>query len=183
MANRIVKIMGRAYAESGDASFVMTVDGQEVHNGIAASTITGSNNVVPGESTTEVELGSFEISETKEGIVPVVINVIAGNVVFVRLDANHTFLPGTYADLSPEGKAAEATIEKDNTSPEYVDFIPMPKDKHNVIINSEVLQVNDNFDGYRHVNIPENGTMTCDITLTASGIPPADRNTPMRWID
>lgn len=74
MANRTIRMIGQAYAESGDVSVVMTVGGTEVYNG----TVSDSTTVRSGQPTTENTLWTWELDENTTGDLAVSITVSGG---------------------------------------------------------------------------------------------------------
>lgn len=78
MANRTFKVYGQAYAESGDVSVAMTVNGTEVFNGAVSDSTTPR----VGQPTTENQLWTYELDENTTGNLSVSIAVTGGELCF-----------------------------------------------------------------------------------------------------
>jgi len=99
MATRTIKLMGKAYAASGNVSLVVNFNNSEVFNGEVTTTAGAS----PVKGQTGVELASWTVDTSVSGNIPLSIAVSGGVFHFQTLQGN-------YVGWEPQG------TEPDNAS-------------------------------------------------------------------
>ncbi|NDB64535.1 MAG: hypothetical protein EB168_02540 [Euryarchaeota archaeon] len=85
MANRTFRVYGQAYAESGDVSVVMSVNGTQVFSGNVSDSSTVRNGAAP---TTENHLWSWDLDEDTLGDLTVSITATGGELCIGPMDCN-----------------------------------------------------------------------------------------------
>jgi hypothetical protein len=90
MVQRIVKLMGRAYATGGAVTAQVSYNGAEVINtSVTTSTVTAIPTA-PELTDTAVELAIFETTTDTTGQIPVTITVTGGTMFFAHLWMNYS---------------------------------------------------------------------------------------------
>lgn len=109
MADRTIKLMGKAYAPSGSVSLVVNWNGTEVHNG----SVTTSTDTVPLKpaDTDMVELASWTFSTDNVGSFPLSIAVSGGTLHFQQLEGNYVGYSATLDEFGAE----VVTVQPDAT--------------------------------------------------------------------
>lgn len=94
MATRTIKLLGKAYAHSGNTSIVVNFNNTEVFNG----EVTTANIETPErtEAVDTAEVCSWTISTDDIGSFPLTISVSGGDFAFYNLQGNYTGYEATY---------------------------------------------------------------------------------------
>lgn len=108
MANRTMKLFGRAVATSGNVSLVVNFNNTEVHNGTVTTetvaSIPSMHNSLHTEDGDLVELLSFDIDSTTDGDIPVSIAVTGGSLFWGYFAANYCPQDGVWDGSSYDGE-------------------------------------------------------------------------------
>lgn len=85
MATRTIKLIGKAYATSGNVSLTVNFNNVQVHNG----TVTTTNGASPNTGQTGSELISWTVDTNTTGSIPLSIAVSGGTLHFTDLRGNY----------------------------------------------------------------------------------------------
>lgn len=114
MPNRTVKLMGRAYSQSGDmpgdgsVSLTVNFNGTQVYSG----TVPTVDSAVPTDrSAPAVALCTFEIDGAVEGDIPVSIAVANGTAFFSQLRMNYNAARVSWGPADGSGYAVPTLLE------------------------------------------------------------------------
>ena len=151
MADRTIKLMGKAYASSGSVSLVVNWNGAEVHNG----PVTTSTDTIPAQPAAGdmVELASWTISTDDTGSFPLSIAVSGGSLNFQQLNGNYS---GSESHLTTADNEVPGTLAGEkviNVQP--VDYY------------SDINHNNSASDGKNNVSIvnPDGDAQSRDVTI------------------
>ena len=91
MVQRIVKILGSAYATNGDVHVQATYNGVEILNGPVPTIVAEVVPLLrPSLPPPRIELGQFETTTDATGQIPITISVTGGTLFFTTLQMNYT---------------------------------------------------------------------------------------------
>lgn len=178
MADRTIKLMGKAYAPSGSVSLVVNWNNTEVHNGpVTTSTDTIPLKPVNGDM---VELASWTISTDDIGSFPLTIAVSGGSLHFQQLNGNYS---GYEAHLTTADNEVPGTLSGERV----IDVQPVDwygeinvnsadsDGKNNVVITnadgdapSRDVTVDGGGDGDWIYRIDDGATFSCDYAVDAA---------------
>ena len=168
MADRTIKLMGKAYASSGNVSLVVNWNGVEVHNG----PVTTSSDSIPLKpvDTDMAELASWTFSTDNIGNFPLTITVSGGSLHFQQLESNYVGYSATLDEFGAE----VITVQPDATWGDMNSNDMTSDGKNNVTISNsdgdaQTRTVSDAADGngdwiYR---IDDGATLSCSYVIDA----------------
>ena len=136
MVQRIVKMIGSAYATNGDVYVQATYNGVEILNGPVTTTVT---DVIPDVGQLPIplplkELVLFETTTDTTGQIPVTISVTGGALFFISLQMNHTGFGQEKQATNPD-----TAIDPDNPDT-YVWVVTVQPDSHYAKPNTTTVE-------------------------------------------
>lgn len=158
MEKRTVKIMG--YALEPGVTMHMRFDDIDVFSGI-----------VP-ESTSEVEIGSFQVDQTMDGNKNGFISVSGGAMTFIGLSADHSALIGSGKTFD-DGTVIPPTTQSDVDAFVYLDN-GSNQSKTDMVLNFDAITLHDvdAFTGNWHISLTDGDSFSCVFPLKATPTAP-----------
>jgi hypothetical protein len=135
MVQRIVKLLGCAYATSGDVHVQATYNGVEILNGPVTTNVTDVvPHLRPPIPPPVTQLGLFETTTDATGQIPVTISVTGGTLFFTEFRMNYT---GYVAVRQAIGSGT--LIDPDNPDT-YIWVVTMQPDSHYSSVNTITVE-------------------------------------------
>lgn len=176
MATRTCKLIGKAYADSGDVSLVINFNGTEVFNGTVPTT--NASVPRPPNESAEVDGCTWNVDTSLSGNIPMSIAVSGGDFVFADVLGNYTgftlqidpvtdtpvIVDGQYvADVAPDAYYSNLNIntaESDGKTNLSWTGISDGDDAQNRTVETEGETYGD-----WHYIIPDGATLSCDFYI------------------
>jgi hypothetical protein len=176
MATRTIKFLGKAYAESGDVTFNVTFNGNEVHNGVVTTKPFPENTEgLPfgPEHTDELyEMFTFNVDTSVTGWIPLQVSVSGGIGYFGLLHGNYTGFETNVDSLDPNTNTVndlEFTVAPDSYYRDLNNNSLESDGKRSVVItpdaHSQTRTGSEEFIGDWHYRIEDGATLTCEYYI------------------